>query len=407
MNVSDQLEKILYNISSLVSGLSSYNDINDLKNLVEKFRNIFLEIEEDLKNVIVDELKKESVSEIKREDQEDNGHNDSSKDMSPILCEVEMTESRDSHLTQFGPLDELNMMDHNKDDYLACPDANCDFVHQTKDDLYSHVEKIHNKSSLYTCLHCDKIFFSPSRLNKHMGSSHQVKHDNLTCLWCNKKFETIKRATGHMRSQHSILRRVECDICNKEFDNKQAMETHIKFMHTGKKPKYTCHICGKEFTNQTNFKIHEIRHMKKSEDIECKECDRKYVCELELNLHISRCHKPKNFLCTQCDFATQLKDRLKVHMESHSEERPFLCSLCSFKGKSDAKLKSHVRKVHCEERKYICKFCGKAFKTNQNLKSHVRIHTGELEAHCHICGKGFAQKYNYTLHMIKTHGISC
>ena len=72
MNVSDHLEKILFNISSLATELSSFKDMEELINLVEKFRKIFIEIEEDVKNVIAeDHIKIESLGETKTEEGKD------------------------------------------------------------------------------------------------------------------------------------------------------------------------------------------------------------------------------------------------------------------------------------------------------------------------------------------------
>ena len=218
--------------------------------------------------------------------------------ISCCLCKQEFTGPQ----IQFGALDEHNRIVHMKDDNFVCPDADCDVFYQSKDELYCHVEEKHNKSSSYTCLHCEKLFFSPHRLNKHLELTHQLKpFDNLTCLWCHKKFETARRATCHMRNEHSNSRILKCDVCHKEFDNKQALQTHQKNKHMGQKPRFTCHFCGKEYAHITQFKIHVECHMKKTKDVECDVCNKLFHSKFEINYHKKSLHVPKNFLFIQYD----------------------------------------------------------------------------------------------------------
>ena len=57
MIVNEQLNKILFNITQLITGLNiNYKDVNEIKILVEKYRLIFIEIAEDIKLNIAEDI---------------------------------------------------------------------------------------------------------------------------------------------------------------------------------------------------------------------------------------------------------------------------------------------------------------------------------------------------------------
>lgn len=85
---------------------------------------------------------------------------------------------------------------------------------------------------------------------------------------------------------------------------------------------------------------------------ECKECNRRFICQRNL----------------------------KNHMVSHSEERNFLCEYCTKAFKSLKNLRSH-KKIHTQEKNYVCSVesCGKSFIQNHVLKSHMKSNHPEVE----------------------------
>ena len=48
---------------------------------------------------------------------------------------------------------------------------------------------------------------------------------------------------------------VECDICNKIFDNRKDLRRHVDAVHEGKRDK-KCNSCGKSFALVNTLNIH-------------------------------------------------------------------------------------------------------------------------------------------------------
>ena len=176
------------------------------------------------------------------------------------------------------------------------------------------------------------------------------------------------------------------------------MEMH---MH---KEKFSCHICGKEFLHLKTLKDHIESHSITEKSIQCPKCDKKFLTQFRLRIHIGDVHRPLEMksTCNQCSFIASTPNILRRHMSIHTNERPYSCEECGQQFKTNANLKDH-KSIHTGVKKYICNYCSKAFRTNTHLRTHERIHTGNTQGHCDICEKDFVQLGNYQIHMKKKH----
>ncbi|XP_058824829.1 zinc finger protein 665-like [Topomyia yanbarensis] len=151
-----------------------------------------------------------------------------------------------------------------------------------------------------------------------------------------------------------------CDVCGKEFFQKQSLQRHIP-THTGERP-FACEICGKVFLRRDYLTSHKLIHSS----------ERPYKCEV-------------------CGKAFSLKQRLQQHATIHSGERPHKCEICGKAFVQQGNLTTH-KLIHNLLRPHKCEECGKEFLHKHHLQQHVTIHTGERPYKCSICGKAFTHQ---------------
>ena len=98
-----------------------------------------------------------------------------------------------------------------------------------------------------------------------------------------------------------------------------------------------CEVCEKEMNNKQEMQRHLKTHSYKRAQFKCEECE--FICERELTMevHLGKFHD-NNFECGLCGFLANSEDNLNMHL------------------------------VTCEI--YICDRCHKRFKTISELKSH-------------------------------------
>ena len=80
----------------------------------------------------------------------------------------------------------------------------------------------------------------------------------------------------------------KCDICSKESNSKQHLETHIA-IHDESKKKITCDKCDKTFACSSFLKYHmESKH--ENDLYQCNQCDRTFNHLQTLRQHVKRAH---------------------------------------------------------------------------------------------------------------------
>ncbi|CAG6015965.1 unnamed protein product, partial [Menidia menidia] len=119
---------------------------------------------------------------------------------------------------------------------------------------------------------------------------------------------------------------------------------------------------------------------------ECELCDRSFSEKWALNNHMKLHSGEKPYKCAwpSCHYAFLNLSAMKDHYRTHTGEKSYLCDLCGFAGGTRHALTKH-RRQHTGERPFKCKLCNFASTTQSHLSRHKRVHTGEKPYRCPWC----------------------
>ena len=210
--------------------------------------------------------------------------------------------------------------------------------------------------------------------------------DNLICFFCLRQFSDQFSFSQHklIHSDEKDQENYKCDRCQKDFLSEVRLNIHMKHCNFGEI--LQCDICNKNFANKRNLKDHvNIFHNKDS-----LKSDSKY-----------------HFPCPQCDKVFYKKSNLTSHLIRHSDVFPFVCDApgCGKGFKREKTLVKHYQVIH-EGRKeeFLCGHCGQQFLSQTGLKSHVALHNGQEYVRrnfkCDVCGKSFRSQWDLNTHLV-------
>ena len=126
---------------------------------------------------------------------------------------------------------------------------------------------------------------------------------------CNK----ICNSRRELNNDHlTIHPKIVCDICNKVFDTPSSMNRH---QYSHKTPKHFCADCNKGFFFESELTSHRRCHLKiPGYSCFAKNCNKSYKCESELKAHVV-IHKKKCIDCPvkNCTYFTYDPRNLTQH----------------------------------------------------------------------------------------------
>lgn len=180
----------------------------------------------------------------------------------------------------------------------------------------------------------------------------------------------------------------------------KIIKSRCRYVHR-KKTCLICEECGMKFKTRVLL----VRHMKshKAKPLNCPQCFKAFLTQVQLTEHAERVHYPKKIKCPKCKKMFSTQRTLKAH--DRQEHVAVLCKLCFVQFPSRSALKVHLDKHDVIK----CPRCNKSFINKQTFRSHVK-QCGNAEAKvisffCDICEKGYIRKNALRSHLKIDHGF--
>ncbi|KAJ8919014.1 hypothetical protein NQ315_016919, partial [Exocentrus adspersus] len=243
----------------------------------------------------------------------------------------------------------------------------------------------HAGQLVFNCDRCNEVFSSRPELVAHerqhknpcpkcgkpiLRSSmkiHLIQHtDRFVCSQCSHRFNSGATLKQHIITVHTNIKDHVCEQCGKSFSSKTAMNVHLK-THRDERP-YACKLCSFTGRTSSSIYIHMATHAREIHG--CEICPKTFKSWRNLADHQRRVHsKLKKHECSYCDKKFVDNYMLQVHIRTHTGLRPYLCTLC-----------------------------GKSFIRSDSLKEHMATHGTRKLYDCNQCLKKFASKRGFARH---------
>ena len=189
--------------------------------------------------------------------------------------------------------------------------------------------------------------------------------------------------TKMLVSAEMIQLNCTCDFCDKKFNNKYNLKTHLQSVHM--KVVLPCPVCPFRAGSKLSLTIHSQSHDElRLEKFKCAPCDKEFVNQNNLRRHNKSKHEKVKYNCDQCPYEATCKGSLKTHTDSIHRLLTYECRLCGKIFTFKANLNQHKLAVH-EKRKFKCNSCDYSATTNGALKAHTESKHMNTSFSCDQC----------------------
>ena len=178
-------------------------------------------------------------------------------------------------------------------------------------ELNLHLQEKHETIGTIKCDFCDHTFFDDISLRRHRLLVHKNLIHRFSCKICPVKTVEKGSMVQHYKKIHSLeisrdqvkrngenLDMYDCEHCEKSFDQKNSLNTHIKTVHL-KIRHILCTRCPKTFQSHGHFKHHinsdhggdYVEPKVLRDRLECPICHSKSYPNKSLKDHLKKDHK--------------------------------------------------------------------------------------------------------------------
>ena len=171
---------------------------------------------------------------------------------------------------------------------LVCNQCDKSFHRQS---YFNYHMKAHSGKNSYSCTQCDKAFIKKGQMKLHIKTVHKLKINPKLCTQCGKSFSSQGGFAYHSKA-HKGEKSCVCSQCNKAFFIPGQLKRHIQTVHDLETP-YKCNECNKDFSQSGNLKTHIQRRHNGDRLYECKLCYKSFDVAKRLERHICKIVIPK------------------------------------------------------------------------------------------------------------------
>lgn len=333
--------------------------------------------------------------------------------------------------------------------------------------IREHYEKNHQNLK-NVCQNCFKRFSRRQELEVHLKKCHRILQHLLFCDCCNKIFSNKLLLKRHLKIHKGIPKtskineeiEFNCSVQDSEselnLNNNETERIFVDILVPEIKIEDTQDhlnteddilMCDNEIkkeiesdnedidqnyiynVNQENnllpdklqfdksnqrFKAEKQMIEMKIDEKTCKYCDKTFMKERNLKIHIQAIHSDNKFECELCFKVFSFKSAKERHLKVvHYNQKQHQCNVCEKSFGTRYDLKNHSNHYHNrnpEQRgNYHCEKCSKDFVSSSALSRHQKgVHEnikqkGPRDYRCRICREVLANKYQKEKHMAQVH----
>ena len=168
-------------------------------------------------------------------------------------------------------------------------------------------------SSLFECKKCGKLFRHQPSLKRHMKTHDETETEEFKCEKCDATFSRKDNLIKHEKRVHNLgklnvdlirkdaIKEFLCKMCGRNFGSDRIkFEAHLMLR-----------VCQQP-NQQTNMEVDDYLRFP------CGQCDKTYAEKDSLDRHVRWKHSGpiEPFKCSECDATFKLKSSLKRHIKT-------------------------------------------------------------------------------------------
>lgn len=156
---------------------------------------------------------------------------------------------------------------------------------QFYDGLKNHILPFKFTSDTFNCALCQHRFNNYKVLLEHMN----VHYRNYICETCGAGF--VNRSMLYEHCRRHVVSTEKCKFCDKTFKNKVQRQAHERAIHVFFNKRSKCGYCGERFSDYAKKNDHVAKeHGGKAVVVECQACDKVFQNQRALTMHTKSYH---------------------------------------------------------------------------------------------------------------------